>query len=733
MRTVVAIDFETHRFSKGILAPPPVCMSLAGPKGATVMLASTAKQVLETFLRGGELLAGANIAYDLVVAAAQWPDLLPLIFQKLERGEVFDVLLAQKLDAIAKGCFFKDPRTRGPLMKPPRADGKPSPQAKEYSLELVVYQVLGRPDAKVNDTYKLRYHELERVPLEDWPQEARQYPIDDAVNTREVALVQMGANGGPVHENLHRMVPETRAAFVLQLSAVYGLRTDKAAVDALEARLRKRLADALEEFKGVGLLYVDPKGEVKENAQLKKQMVARAYGATLPCPTCAGSGKVPSPKTGNPINCVPCSSTGLQLAPGTPRNKPTVTNPDGGICADRDTLAESGDDVLERYATVSEIRKGLDTYVPWLREGIDRPLCVSPHVIGAETLRTSYSGLIQLIPRKGGFRECFISRKGRVMCSVDYTAAELSTFSEVLLEIVGWSKMGEAINEDLDLHVKFAADGLLRMPYAEALAKKKTDPVVADRRQLTKEANFGFGGRMGPARFAGSTRKKGLRLCIAAGKAPECPDCRGEKGRSCRRCYGRGYLCGLKKVTEWGGRRPRPIPPTCVECIHVADDLREKWLTQWPEVREYFSWVDSLKDPYTSLIRMESPITGVVRGELQPSEASNHPFQHLAVVGAKEALWLIGKESFLDKASPLYGSRLLVFAHDESIMEHAEERAHEAGHRQAELMVEGMRRVVKRVKVKAEPALMRRWLKEAEPVYVDGRLVSWEPKVGKTA
>ena len=86
------------------------------------------------------------------------------------------------------------------------------------------------------------------------------------------------------------------------------------------------------------------------------------------------------------------------------------------------------------------------------------------------------------------------------------------------------------------------------------------------------------------------------------------------------------------------------------------------------------------------------------------------------------------KEMYLDTLSPLYGSRLVNFSHDETIIEIPEERAHEAAMRQAEVMIQQMRTVVPDVLVKAEPALMRNWWKNAEAVYENGKLVPWEPK-----
>ena len=42
------------------------------------------------------------------------------------------------------------------------------------------------------------------------------------------------------------------------------------------------------------------------------------------------------------------------------------------------------------------------------------------------------------------------------------------------------------------------------------------------------------------------------------------------------------------------------------------------------------------------------------------------------------------------------------------------------------IMVESMRTLTPDVKVKAEPALMFRWAKSAEPYFADGILIPWE-------
>jgi DNA polymerase I-like protein with 3'-5' exonuclease and polymerase domains len=71
---------------------------------------------------------------------------------------------------------------------------------------------------------------------------------------------------------------------------------------------------------------------------------------------------------------------------------------------------------------------------------------------------------------------------------------------------------------------------------------------------------------------------------------------------------------------------------------------------------------------------------------------------------------------------------MVVFAHDEFILEVPEAGAAAAMTRLADRMVDGMRELCPDVKVSAEGCLMRRWYKGAEPVYVEGVLVPWEPK-----
>jgi hypothetical protein len=84
--------------------------------------------------------------------------------------------------------------------------------------------------------------------------------------------------------------------------------------------------------------------------------------------------------------------------------------------------------------------------------------------------------------------------------------------------------------------------------------------------------------------------------------------------------------------------------------------------------------------------------------------------------------------------SPLWGSRAILLFHDEIVGEHPASVASDAAKRVSEIMVETLRFACPPMykACKAEPTLMRKLYKGAEPVWengvVGGNLLVWEPK-----
>ncbi len=471
----VSLDTETHLRQPGLPVPPLVLGSAAwlepGPKVVGALLDK--QQILESFIQALEdqntVISGAHITYDLLVVATYLAklgiDVLPLIFKAFEEDRIYDILIAEKLHAIANGHLGKDPITGSGL--------------KGYTLDAVTDLVLGRTNAKANDEYRLRYAEFDGVPLDQLPQEAHDYPIDDARNTHEDTLAQTGHlpkvatqhNWGPggvscidcgatkfsvpcltrrPHRNLYDLSSQLYSAFTLELGAVWGFKVDQSYVDIIEQYSMKRKAAGIAPFVQAGIIRTDG---TEDRAVLKK-LVAQAYGSKEPCTVCAGTGKVKHPvqdtlrcpdckgrcqpwKSGGTLkeptvaSCTTCNTTGrvfhhnvkmmtcegphgektcdgtgLLLTEDVPRSDKE------GIAFGRDALAECGQEFLMSLAHFKEDEKVLKDYVPYLREArvadpvtgqlSDIPLTLKPNAV-LETGRVSYRGYIQTFPRKPGF------------------------------------------------------------------------------------------------------------------------------------------------------------------------------------------------------------------------------------------------------------------------------------------------------------------------------------------
>lgn len=110
-------------------------------------------------------------------------------------------------------------------------------------------------------------------------------------------------------------------------------------------------------------------------------------------------------------------------------------------------------------------------------------------------------------------------------------------------------------------------------------------------------------------------------------------------------------------------------------------------------------------------------LTGRRRARCSYTQACNTSFQGLSSDCSKSAGWNLFKA----------GYKLSNFIHDEyiSLLPFDRYTTERAKHIET-IMVESMRTLTPDVKVKAEPALMFRWAKSAEPYFADGILIPWE-------
>lgn len=666
-------DTETCLIRPGLLAPPLVCVSYArfdfhGDIERGLIHWSEAEPFLERALQEPSTLA--NAPYDLAVAGVQFPKLMPLIFDALEAGLIHDVLLRQKLLDIAYGRYRGYWTKSGHFVQ------------HFYSLDALSKRFL-KLKLEKDGGWRLRYAELRDLPCEEWPEAAKEYAIKDAVCTLGVHVCQdqytdpNGMLNEPVSAILANEMDQVRAAWGLHLMSVWGIRTDSEAVRELHRRVWGEYERVRDRLKACGLL----RKTGARNTVAAKALMVEALG----------------------VEGCRLTDTGLKkLRTKEMTHEEAVAA--GYIKLDEESCDESGLSELRDYARFGSLIKLESTYVRALYRGIKYPIQSRFEPL-LETGRTSSSDPnIQNPPRslfeqhdengepiEGtgdlGVRECFIPRPGHVFIACDYDKAELCSLAQVCLWLVGRSRLAERLNNRFDPHLDMGAQ-LMGIPYAEADRRKKMgDKEVKKFRQMAKAANFGLPGGLGAATF--------MKYAKAA--------------------YG------------------------VVLTLDEAKALKQRWLEAWPEMEEYFKQINNTmitlgeKDEDGRHIQrawIKQFVSNRFRGCIPYTVCCNTYFQGLTADAGKDAVWQITKRQFLMPESALYGSHMVNWVHDEAIVEVREDRAHEAAMELRQVMIQSFKKYHPDMHraVNASPALMRRWAKEAEPVWKDGRLIPWEDR-----
>lgn len=615
-------DLETYPIWPGRLAPPPVC--LQDESGIHLGLVAIRTRFEKVLRDPVQCFVGHSVVYDMAVLGAAFPDLLGEIFRAFAADRVICTRVREKLLRIAQG---KD------------KDGRRYDLAACCEAHGIDHGYHTDAAGAKAEPWRVRYGELENVPVDLWPADAVRYARLDVTNLRALFGAQEIAGPREWYADQYR---QTRADWALHLVTCWGIRTSAEAVEALSARIETEHAETRAALARAGLVRPDGTKDTKA-AQVRME---RARG-----------------------------ERGLEV----PRTEK------GAVALDAASCAGSGDPALTAYARYGSIGT-LRSRAERLRFGTVTPLQPRYDVL-KETGRTSctqgdgpstWGFQIQNVHREPGLRECFVPRPGYVLCSCDWSSAEMHTVAQVCLWFGIPSRLAETLNAGQDPHLVLAAD-ILGMEYPDALAalKKQSGLVlfteVKGKRQMAKAGNFGFPGGMGAAAFQEfAAQTYGVVL-----RAPE-----------------------------------------------VAL-LKDRWFGRYPEFREYFAKVNALVEAGRPIEHFRSRR---YRGGATYCATCNTFFQGLAADMAKDAAFGLAAGTYLG-AGDLAGSRVVAFIHDEFLVEVPERTAHEAAKAVQYVMEEAGRAWCPDVPVRAEPALMRAWSKGAEPAFdSEGRLVPWEDR-----
>jgi DNA polymerase-1 len=387
-----------------------------------------------------------------------------------------------------------------------------------------------------------------------------------------------------------------------------------------------------------------------------------------------------------------CIAKGLKV-PETPTGKVQLSD---------EVCMETGDPLLESYANYTSLMGVLNKDVKALKEAADAGMPIQSKFDplketgrtgssggkqkkGEKADKTAFSFQLQNVrrdpkPDKDGrypptVRGCFVPRRGYHLLSIDYGQMELHAWAQVCLDLLGFSDLAKMLNAGVDVHCKLGAMAIGRT-YEEVFANRKKEAWAKDARQMSKAGNFGFPGGLGAARFQ------------AYAKA------------------------------SWG------VELTEEEAI----ELRNLWFAMLSEAKPYFELIGRLTGEGSDCEIVQTR-SNRVRGGVGFTDAANGFFQALAADCAKDAGFDLSECCYTMPSSPLFGSRIVNFIHDEFLFEVPIDRAHEAAWAANEIMEAAGRRWMPDCPPRSVPALMERWYKDAEDVYENGRLTVWRPKM----
>jgi DNA polymerase-1 len=571
------------------------------------------------------------------------------------------------------------------------------------------------------DPWRLRWYELagKSVPeIRSTAPEALRYLELDVQSQGAVFDAQEGQYG--TQGWLLDQFNQTRASFSLYLAQCWGFTTDLDAARALEESTRRALDEAARVCEAHGLV-VDGKRKIAAAAARQEAAYARQG---LPVPRGAVTEKAKAKAHREAVASL--EERGMDFVAAEEAAKAEVEALLGNAVLDEEACIASGDPVMVAYSQVSQsslllgkvrrLGRGLiqASYNTIVNSG--RTSCSQGKDPKKGQGWKSWGSQLQNPPRevldpcracggsglapgsssddcpackgKGGkpipgMRECFVSRPGYVLVSVDYDAFELRTWAQCCRWMVGYSALGDILNDPKrDPHVEMGAS-IHRMPAAAAYALKATDKKLFKAlRQVAKAANFGLPGGMGAERFVSSA---------------------------------------------WDSYQVR-LGDTPESALDEAKRIIAAWKAVYPEAQPYLDLIGQLVGPRGSRTRIVQHYSARVRGGVGFCDAANTFFQGLAADAAKRAMWLVCREMYARRSSPLYGSRIVAFIHDELLVEIPIEKLQEAAARLQELWTGGAQEVIPDVLITAAPAASFRWSKSAgDPVYdAAGRLIPFE-------
>lgn len=431
----IAIDFETYLIGDGSIFPAPVCLSHYNGQEAFLLDKEEARKWLAEHLNKDTLIAH-NAVFECGVIIKNYPELKDMVLDALDNDLIYCTKINESLWNIQR-------------------------EKAVYELTLAGlvnhYFDTDISAGKSADAWRMRYSELDDIPISEWPKEAVDYAIDDSIWAYKVHARQ-----APIKQNL-----ALKSAVYLNLMGSEGFLINQERVELLEKEIWEFLTPRYDFLVSEGFCDYIPKQKQPRKQVKKLKEYVESLGVAL-----MYTNKGATATSGEALSSY---------------------------------LTEKDDPVIRAFSELSRYEKILTSYIKNLKGA---PKIYSQYSTTLNTGRTSSSGSklfsslnIQQIPGKVegvsyDVRNCFIPREGFKICSIDYSGLELCSAAHQLYKTLGYSYMREALNEGdkpTDMHSKLAAK-IKKISYKEFMEHKSE---YKEERQKAKPINLGFPGGIG--------------------------------------------------------------------------------------------------------------------------------------------------------------------------------------------------------------------------------------------
>ena len=788
--TLTAIDIETPLISYTNPLPEVICMSAANNKGEGVRLADEklGDEIIES-LNEGNSLVGHNISFDLSLLCLQYPQMWPVVFKALNNGQIYDTLLRERLLMLTINGDF-NVQWDGPRAS--RIPGYRLCDLEKKYLGIDRSELKTDPDSPRFNFASLKGVPVDKWDKETYDYSLDDSVNCLGVyHAQEVARQNCISDTGydPFVVQVFRM----RVAFGLRLLEVKGERVDpkriKRVTDYYESTYNApELVDPLTQ---AGLLipgrppvpYARGTKEHKKTCihckEHKDYKVGRKQTCKCP-PKMKGptDDKMPTKALHAYIWSLAFQDFGIEAwpAPKCPVDPKTVV--DGkftqeyinstndilpaklslSTAEEWTTMFADKDPLLDKWAQRKSLRKLVTEYLPSLHCEDGTP---------AEILRCSFFPLkktgrssskapvfdkVLTYPGRNAqnvhplIRPCTIPRDGNILISTDINGMELATLAQKCITLFGKSILADKINAGVDTHAYLASNMALALDDAfKAMLICKgydiADPnCVFDAFSKCKKSDL----KCGLPHSAGNIITQ----------------------------YNAEHDDKHDDIVTWGEffkfyrRFAKPVglgfpgglgPPTMVifakgtykteMTVEIARQLREVWLQTYPEMEQYLLYVKNHcidknhkahydkvdgKKHLRKYFYYDTPL-GMHRARCGFCDCANGMgLQAPSAEGALDGLYRVQERMWLaPKNDVMFGCYPINFVHDEIIWECPDDDYVNARVSIVDkIMVDSMEKITPDVIAGTESVAMRRWYKQAEPVFNEaGLLVPWEPEM----